>query len=359
MLKQIVSILVILFSILSFCQDIRKKATEIIVKDSIPAMAYAIVSVDEIKYDVVGIRRITERDNKVKKSDYFHLGSNSKAITGILAAYLVESGKINWDTKFFDLFPELSDKSNLIYQNITLLDLLSHRARINAFTSGNDFLNLPEFKGNKKEKREQFAKYVLTLNPIENDEVYNYSNAGYSVAVLMLEKVTDKSWEELVKLVLTDKLNLEVSFGWPNRNFKNQPFGHWEEDKKMIALPPDVNYDLRYIEPGGDLSMKIKDYAKFIQLNLQGLKGKDNLLKAETYQFLHFGLPDYSIGWANFITKGNHNSEHAGSDGTFFSYTLIQPNLNKAFIILVNSGTEKSQEGVFEMIEELKRIYRD
>ena len=94
MLKQIIAVLTIFFSTLSFCQDIKKNATEIIVKDSIPAMAYAIVSVDEIKYDVVGIRRITERDNKVKKSDYFHLGSNSKAITGILAAYLVESGEI-------------------------------------------------------------------------------------------------------------------------------------------------------------------------------------------------------------------------------------------------------------------------
>ena len=359
MSKQVISILIILFSTLSFCQDIRKTATEIIVKDSIPAMAYAIVSVDEIKYDVAGIRKISDINNKAKKSDYFHLGSNSKAITGFVAAYLVESGKINWNTKFFDLFPNLLVESNSAYQDITLLDLLSHRAKINAFTSGNDFLNLPEFKGNKKEQREQFAKYVLTLNPVDNNEVYNYSNAGYSIAVLMLEKVTNKSWEELVKFVLTDKLNLEVAFGWPNRNFKNQPYGHWDEDGKIIALNPTIDYDLKWIEPGGDLSMKIEDYAKFIQLNLQGLKGKDNLLKAETYQFLHFGLPDYSIGWANFITTGNYNSEHAGSDGTFFSYTLIQPNLDKGFIVLVNSGSEKAQVGVFEMIKELQRIYTD
>lgn len=359
MLKQLMIYFFLLLFNFSLGQDIRKIATKIIVKDSIPAMAYAVVTIDEIKCDVIGIRKVVEKNNKAKKLDYFHLGSNSKAITGFVTAYLVESGKINWDTKFFDLFPELSNKSNLVYQNITLLDLLSHRAKINAFTSGNEFLNLPEFKGNKKEQREQFAKYVLTLNPIDNDEVYNYSNAGYSVAALMLEKVTNKSWEELVKLILTQRLNLDVAFGWPNRNFKNQAFGHWEEDGEIIALHPTVDYDLKWIEPGGDLSMKIEDYAKFIQLNLQGLKGKDNLLKSETYQFLHFGLPTYSIGWANFIAKGNHNSEHAGSDGTFFSYTVIQPNLDKAFIVLVNNGSEKAQNGVFELVEELKRIYRD
>ncbi len=359
MIKQVYLILFLLFTVPSFCQDINKIATEIIAKDSIPALAYAIVSFDEMKSNVIGNRILLNPKNGANQSDYFHLGSNSKAITGFVAAYLVESGKINWNTKFFDLFPELMNKSNLAYENITLLDLLSHRGRINAFTSGNEFLNLPKFKGSKKEQREQFAKYVLTLNPVENNEVYNYSNAGYSVAALMLEKVTNQSWEDLVKLVLTDKLNLDVAFGWPNRNFKNQPFGHWEENGKIISLNPDVDYDLRYIEPGGDLSMKIEDYAKFIQLNLQGLKGKDNLLKAETYQFLHFGLPDYSIGWANFITKGNQNSEHAGSDGTFFSFTLIQPNLDKAFIVLVNSGTEIAQEGVFEMIKHLKIIYTD
>jgi len=340
----------------SFCQDISKVATEILLKDSIPAIAYAVVAVDEIKFDVVGIRNINERENKVQKSDYFHLGSNSKAITGFVAAYLVELGKINWDTKFFDLLPNLLGESNPNYKDISLQDLLSHRAKINAFTSGNDFLNLPEFNGNKKEQREQFAKYVLTLDPVDNNEVYNYSNAGYSIAILMLEKVTDKSWEDLVKLVLTDKLNLEVAFGWPNRNFKNQPFGHWEENGKIIALNPTIDYDLKWIEPGGDLSMKIEDYAKFIQLNLQGLKGKGNELKAETYQFLNFGLPNYSIGWANYELKGNKFAEHAGSDGTFFSYTLIDTEFKKAYIILVNSGTLNAQEGVFKLIKELKLI---
>ncbi|WP_449436181.1 hypothetical protein [Pedobacter steynii] len=40
------------------------------------------------------------------------------------------------------------------------------------------------------------------------------------------------------------------------------------------------------IEPAGDISMPLTDYIKFVQLNLSGLRGKSNFLKAETYNYL-------------------------------------------------------------------------
>ena len=45
--------------------------------------------------------------------------------------------------------------------------------------------------------------------------------------------------------------------------------------------------------------MPINDYARFIQLNLEGLSGKNNFLKSETYHFLHDSKEKYAIGWAN------------------------------------------------------------
>ena len=194
----------------------------------------------------------------------------------------------------------------------------------------------------------------MTLKPIKNKEKYNYSNAGYSIATLMLEKVSGKSWEKLVDIILSKKLNLYFSFGWPNRNFENQPFGHWIENGKLVSISPNIDYDLSMAEPAGDLSMNIENYAKFIQLNIQGLAGQSNFLKAKTYQYIHTNKDEYAIGWGNYTKNNEQISEHAGSDGTFFSYTLIDRKNLIGYIVLVNSGSTTAQNGVYEMINKMK-----
>ncbi|MDX8568687.1 serine hydrolase [Elizabethkingia sp. HX XZB] len=344
---------------LSAQKSLEKSADSIMKAHHIPEMAYAVITPDKILVQkTIGHHRIEQIHEKPNAniSDFFHLGSNTKAITGFIAGYLTEQNKIKWDTKFFDLFPELKDKSNPKYLNITLSQLLEHKAGIQPFTSGAEYQKLPVFKGNKAEKRQAFAQYILTLPPIENDKPYNYSNAGYSVAAFMLEKVSGKTWEQLVQGVLKDKLKLQYTLGWPNRTNINQPWGHWE-DPQLVSVAPETKYDLSMAEPAGDISMNIINYSKYIQFNLQGLAGKDNLLKAKTYQYLFNSSDHYSIGWGNSVLNNIKYSEHAGSDGTFFTYTLINQSESKAYIILINNASEQAQNGLFNFLELLKKQY--
>lgn len=355
--KILTIIFLAIFSNSVSAQNLTQIAEKIIQKDSIPEMSFAIITKDSIIIKkVLGHHKISEINAEPNSNinDYFHLGSNTKAITGFVAAKLVENNKINWNTKFFDLFPELKIKSNPKYYNITLEDLLSHRANIQPFTSGIEYQKIPSFDGNTQEKRRKFAEYILTLDPIENEESYNYSNAGYSIATIMLEKVSGKSWERLIDKFLRQKLNLDFAFGWPNRNFENQPYGHWIENGQLVAVSPKTDYDLSMAEPAGDLSMNIENYAKFIQLNIQGLAGENNFLQSKTYHFLHTNKDEYAIGWVNYTENKEQTSEHAGSDGTFFSYVQIDRKNLIGYIVLVNSGSENAQNGVFEMINKMK-----
>lgn len=345
-------------------QDFTKVAEDIMARDSIPEMTFAVITKDSVLIqNILGHHKITELNEKPNASmkDFFHLGSNTKAITGFIGASLVEEGKIKWDTKFFELFPELKNKSNPEYYDITLENLFTHRARIQPFSeieyplNDKSFQKNPEFTGSKQERRAKFAEFVLTLTPVENNESYNYSNAGYSLAAVMLEKVSGKSWEELCIEILKEKLKIDFAFGWPNRNYENQPFGHWSvtDDEKLIPVFPDTEWDQSLIEPGGDLSMNIENYVRFIQLNMRGLSSEDNFLKAETYQYLHTAKDRYAIGWLN----QNQISSHAGSDGTFFAYTVIDRKNMIGYIVIANCGTgsENAQKGVLEMFSELKK----
>lgn len=354
-------LLVIINSYTLKAQGILSFIDSIMLKNQIPEIGFSVISADSIlELKTIGFHKIDlkSKQDRANENDFFHLGSNTKAITGFAAAILVEDKKIQWNTKFFDLFPKWKKNSNPAYFDITLADLLSHRAKIQPYTSGLEFQELPDFKGEKYEQRRQFAKYLLHEKSVKNNgKLYNYSNAGYSLAALMLEKVSGKSWENLVTEIMKERVNAEIHFSWPNKININQPYGHWVENNKLVALGPEFDYNLDLGEPAGDICMNLPDYSKFIQLNLQGLLGKDTVLKAATYNFLHFGLKEYAIGWGNVNDVGKKISEHSGSAGTFFCYTLLDVDKKLAFIMVANSATQKTQESIFKILALLRKKY--
>lgn len=362
MKAKIVSILLILVSLeTAHAQNLSAYVDSLVLRNQIPELGFSVVAPDSIlELRIFGYHRIDIKteEAKAKLSDYLHLGSNTKAITGFVAAYLVESNKIKWTTKFFDLFPAWKKTSNPAYYEITLADLLSHRARIQPYTSGLEFQELPDFKGRPEEKRKQFARYLLLEKPVKNmNSVYDYSNGGYSIASLMLEKVSGLSWEKLTKETIFKLLKVNIEFGFPNKLSSTQPFGHWIQNDTLKVVDDNVDYNLELGEPAGDISMTLPDYTKFVQYNLKGIAGQNNILQASTYDYLHFGLKDYSIGWSNLNTENEQLSEHSGSAGTFFCYTLLEKTNSIAYIIIANSATKEAQEGIFNLLNKLKQKY--
>src|SRR4029077_7518988 len=75
--------------------------------------------------DACGTRRAGQ-DILVTMEDRFHLGSDSKAFTSLLAGQFVETGKLRWDSTLAEVFPELKDKMDAEFAKITLEQLLSH-----------------------------------------------------------------------------------------------------------------------------------------------------------------------------------------------------------------------------------------
>jgi len=141
---------------------------------------------------------------------------------------------------------------------------------------------------------------------------------------------------------LTDDLSMSVHIGWPNSIRPDQPWGHMITNKgKVETFPPDSNYKLPYlITPAGDLSMTPKDYAKYTQLHLRGLRGNDNnYVSSEAYRYIHFGHDGFSLGVANSELGGKRLSGFDGSAGTFFCRSIIVPESDFAFTIMMNAGS--------------------
>jgi CubicO group peptidase (beta-lactamase class C family) len=72
--------------------------------------------------------------------DRFHIGSDSKAFTSLLAGQFVEDGRLRWDSTLAEVFPELKDKMDAEFAKITLQELLSHSSGL--ASDGSEILDL-------------------------------------------------------------------------------------------------------------------------------------------------------------------------------------------------------------------------
>ena len=122
-------------------------------------------------------------------------------------------------------------------------------------------------------------------------------------------------------------------------------------------MPSNTEYHLDYTEPAGDINIKLKDYAKFIQLNLQGLAGYNNYLKATTYNYIHRGMSNYSLGWYNGYENNKDFSTHSGTAGTYYTLVAIDRKKHIGYIIFTNSFNEETIIGVRLLMRKLKENY--
>jgi len=333
-------------------------ADSIRIKYKIPELAFAVISADTIfELQVLGIQRINT-DFKANPDDRFHIGSNTKAITSLIAALLVEQGQIKWNTKFFGLFPQLKQKSKKKYQNITLQDLLTFRGKLPAYTYTFDNPTKDQIKGDDNEQRLQLAEYFISQKPMKkNSEGLTPSNVDYIIAGLMLEKASGKPYKQLVTSFGNTE-GISFNFDYPNLSDTLQPWGH---DRNLNPLPPFDNYKLNWLLSAGNINISLPDYIKFIQLQLKGLKGETKILSSQTFEKLLYGLPVFSYGWFNKIDDKTsyHIAYNEGDAGAFISWVEIIKEMDKAYIVLTNSATKETKEGISVLVNLLKtRDYR-
>jgi CubicO group peptidase (beta-lactamase class C family) len=327
----------------TYLSEIVSKARE---NYKVPAIAVTVMNAETVFLQEVQGVRVVYKPTQASLDDYFHIGSCSKSVLAMMAAKLVEQKKLTWQTKFFDMFPELKANANDAYSGITLEDLFLCEAGIKAYTNA-EAEPLPEYGPIVRDKRQKFIKYLIGQPPSSEKKngkfQHLYSNPSYLMASAMLERVSGRTYEEIVKKTLTDDLGMAVYIGWPNSISVDQPWGHMIIKDKLEVFAPDNDYKIPYlITPAGDLSMTPKGYAKYTQLHLRGLRGNDNYISSEAYHHIHFGYEGFSLGVANGKLGGERYSGFDGSAGTFFCRSIIVLESDFAFTIMVNEGSGTS-----------------
>lgn len=317
-------------------------------KFGIPAISVSIMNSEKVLYTVSGGIKVYGESEPVEGSDYFHIGSCSKSVLAYMAAKLIEEGSLNWDTKFFDIYPELKDGSLPDYSGITLEDLLSCRAGIQPYTSALEAY--PDLSLSRNREID-FIRYLLSLPPASERRdsgkyEFLYSNASFTPAAAMLEKVSGLSWEELLEKYIVRDLGIDLFIGWPYEKSPDQPQGHLPG---IGSTPTVVGFNSGYtlnplIWPSGNLSMKADGFGKFVQLHLRGLTGSGSEPDSEAIRYMDTNFNEFSLGAWNGKDFGKYYVCLDGTAGTYYARGILIPDSDFGFAILMNCGSEEAAE---------------
>ena len=100
-------------SLMAFAQQSHPKfdslSNELVSNTTIPSVVFSYITPDTCLYGVAGVNNLIDK-NEVRLSDKFSLGSNTKAITALIAMKMVEKGQITLDTKLIEVIPSLKKK---------------------------------------------------------------------------------------------------------------------------------------------------------------------------------------------------------------------------------------------------------
>ena len=202
-----------------------------------------------------------DRENKTPNNleTRFRLGSMNKMFTSVAVAQLVEAGKLKYTDTLAQVLPDYPNKE--VAQKITVHQLLTH-------TSGLGDIFGPEFDQRKNELREikdylsLFADKPLRFEPGAG---WSYSNAGFIVLGLIVEKLSGQSYYDYVQKQIYDRAGMKLSGSFPKTDkIPNLAVGYMKGGPSGQLVPNWETLPWRGMSAGGGDST-VGDLLRFAQ----------------------------------------------------------------------------------------------
>jgi D-alanyl-D-alanine carboxypeptidase len=155
---------------------------------------------------VIGYGQINETEKKpLTMESRYRIGSITKLFTAVMTLQLVEERKLRLTDTLDRFFPQIPNATN-----ITIAQILAHRSGIH------DSLIDPNLRPRERTSpitKDELLSIIAKGKPdFEPDAKYSYSNSGYALLGLILERLTAKPYEEALKSRITSKIGLANTY---------------------------------------------------------------------------------------------------------------------------------------------------
>lgn len=263
----------------------------------------------------------------------FNLGSINKTFTRIAIGQLIKQGKLNWDDKLIAVLPDYPNKDAA--SKITIGQLVTMTSGIGDFATETFWsMDRSQLRDNK-DYLTLFAQNRLLFEPGTNRR---YSNGGYVVLGLVIEKLSGESYYEYVREKIFKPAGMtETDSFFKNKLPENTAVGFTVFHQKSHGIGTNENVlPGRGSAAGGGYST-VGDLVKFAEA-----------LKARTLE-----IPDDD---GKFPAQFNALGVAGGSEGV---NALFVTNAVRGFTVVVLSNldepsAERPGEKLVEWLKQLK-----
>ncbi|MBS0377008.1 MAG: beta-lactamase family protein [Proteobacteria bacterium] len=348
----------------------------------LPSVAGAVVQRGElIAAGASGVRALG-RTVPVTLDDRYHLGSDTKAMTALLAGMAVESGKLAWDSRIGDVLGRQVPDLNPALAQVTLEQLLSHAGGIPSDTDEllQLYFNTDAFQYNLAPLRLRVIdawKHHAPATPPGKE--FHYANLGYLIGGAMIETALGDPWESLITgrifapLGLTSAgLGAQASTGRLDAPVGHQVDDHGAATPMLWGAAADIP---PVLGPAGTAHMSIRDFATWAGWNAGLARRAPHLVKPQTLARIHRphidtgriehprpGVPSegqYGMGWGivKFAWSATPLLTHNGSNSMNLAKVLVDTAQDVAVVLATNYPGERADDALNEGMTALYRPY--
>ncbi len=254
-------------------QSLQAQLETIRAKYKLPALGGAIFTTGGLQeMAVTGVRKRGD-STPATVNDLWHLGSDTKAMTATLAGTFVAEKKLAWSDKIIRFFPGIAGQVAAAMRDITIADVLRHKAGLveNVDTGpGAKLWSSRAGNGPLTAQRLAASRQAL-LNPAYPPGTFHYANTDYVVIGCILEKISGKPWEQLMRERLFHPLGMTSAgfggLGTPGRI--DQPWPHAGTGNPMPGNGPAVD-NPPFMAHAGEVHCTMADWSKFLVDQLRG-----------------------------------------------------------------------------------------
>jgi CubicO group peptidase (beta-lactamase class C family) len=324
----------------------------------IPGVSMALIDGGKIVYEGgFGVRELGKPD-RVDKNTLFMAASNTKGMTTLLLAELVDEHKLEWDQPVTQVYPSFKLGDAETTKKVLVKNLVCACTGL----PRQDLEWIFEFKNATPES---ILALLGTMQPTSKfGEVFQYSNlmasaAGYIGAhIVYPNQELGAAYDQAMQKKIFDPLGMKsTTLNYARALAGNHASPHGDDvDGKPRVANMAANYAGVPIRPAGGVWTSADDLIRYVQLELalgklpngKQLVSAENLLARRAPQIADGEDSTYGMGLEENRKYGIPIVDHGGSMAGFKSNLYILPDSGIGAVLLTNSDAGGMLEGPFE-----------
>ncbi|MCF8307812.1 MAG: beta-lactamase family protein [Bacteroidales bacterium] len=178
------------------------------------------------------------------KHTKFRIGSCTKPLTATVVMSLVEEGRLQLNDSIAKYLPQYPrDKA----EKITIRHLLEHSSGIPDYTGLDFFAKRMHLKNQPGEFVSNFWKEDLRFEP---GTLLKYTNSGYYLLGVIIEKITGKPYEKVLREHILDPAGMNNSGLYKNDTIIKKSATGYTHGNGQLKKAPHVNYSVAFSSCG-------------------------------------------------------------------------------------------------------------